>query len=232
MLKTLPPETSYPLCTVKEIPRQPEHCIQYAYVIEWPEHFQRGVDKDSPLDMQWICDHAQQRAAKFGIEGVNYKLTLGVIKNIIPAIASTNALVAAACVNECLKLLTGCNYRLKNVSYNYGQTRMNIQQHADMQEPDCLVCSKKSLKVFTVSKDQTLQQFIAHICDECKLSGPTLQHGNDVLCSRGFLGQNVKHKLELTWTQLKEQGYFDESWEISLLDNNVASELRIMIKIA
>jgi len=53
---------------------------------------------------------------------------MGVIKNIIPAIASTNALVSAACVNECIKILTGCNYRLKNVSYNHGQTRMNIQQ--------------------------------------------------------------------------------------------------------
>lgn len=27
LLTTLPPETSFPLCTVKEIPRQPEHCI-------------------------------------------------------------------------------------------------------------------------------------------------------------------------------------------------------------
>ena len=26
-LDTLPPETSYPLCTVKETPRLPEHCI-------------------------------------------------------------------------------------------------------------------------------------------------------------------------------------------------------------
>ncbi len=39
LLDTLPPATTYPLCTVKEIPRQPEHCIQYAYMIEWPEHF-------------------------------------------------------------------------------------------------------------------------------------------------------------------------------------------------
>lgn len=27
MLSTLPPETTVPLCTVKAIPRQPEHCI-------------------------------------------------------------------------------------------------------------------------------------------------------------------------------------------------------------
>lgn len=128
MMSTLPPETTYALCTVKEIPRQPEHCIQYVMMIEWPDNFERGMDKDSPIDMQWVCDKAKIRAEKYNIKGVDYKLTMGVTKNIIPAIASTNALVSALCVNECVKILTGCNYRLKNVSYAHGQTQMNVSQ--------------------------------------------------------------------------------------------------------
>lgn len=35
----LPPDNTYPLCTIKETPRLPEHCIQYAMILEWEKHF-------------------------------------------------------------------------------------------------------------------------------------------------------------------------------------------------
>lgn len=46
--------------------------------------------------------------------GVTYTHTQGVVKNIIPAIPSTNAVVAAVCTLETLKMATMCSPGMNN----------------------------------------------------------------------------------------------------------------------
>lgn len=51
-LPMMTPQKGVPMCTIAETPRIAEHCIEYAYIIEWPKTFERKVDTDSPEDMK------------------------------------------------------------------------------------------------------------------------------------------------------------------------------------
>ncbi len=80
-LDTMSESKTYNFCTITATPRIPEHCIAYAMLIEWDKVFPgKNYDTDSPVDMQWMYDCALKRALQFGIEGVTYNKTLGVVK--------------------------------------------------------------------------------------------------------------------------------------------------------
>lgn len=95
-------------------------------------------------------------------------MTMGVTKNIIPAIASTNALISAACVNECMKLLTGCNSRVDNYMQWLGQTRTSCFAVNYQREPDCNVCGSLVI-VREVKSTDLLKDFRAALIAEVAL---------------------------------------------------------------
>lgn len=108
-------QVTYPLCTIANTPRLPEHCVEYVKVIQWQENpFECAIDGDDPQHINWIYEKSNERAAQFGIQGLTYRLVQGVVKNIIPAVASTNAVIAAACATEAFKLASNCNATLNN----------------------------------------------------------------------------------------------------------------------
>lgn len=79
------PRKTYPLCTIQSTPRLPEHCIAWAFEIEWPAKFgkEKKLDKDDPEHISWLYNIALKRAQEFKIEGVTWSLTQGVVKNIV-----------------------------------------------------------------------------------------------------------------------------------------------------
>lgn len=70
-------------------------------------------------------------------------LTMGVAKNIIPAIASTNALVASVLTGEVLKLLTGCGPSLNNYFVYYGGVSIGSTTMTNMKKATCNACSMR-----------------------------------------------------------------------------------------
>ena len=68
-------------------------------------------------------------------------------KNIIPAIASTNALVAAACVQEALKLATFCGQTLNNYFMYMGASGCFTRSFDYKRNESCPVCGSKRIKV-------------------------------------------------------------------------------------
>ncbi|KAL9237609.1 hypothetical protein vseg_012136 [Gypsophila vaccaria] len=136
-----PPQVKFPLCTLAETPRTAAHCIEYAHLIKWDEvHKGKTFDPDNPEHMQWIYAEAVKRAELFGIPGVTYSLTQGVVKNIIPAIASTNAIISAACALETLKIATGCSKTLSNYLTFNGVEGLHTKVTEFAKDKDCLVC--------------------------------------------------------------------------------------------
>lgn len=157
------PRAAVPLCTLASIPRQPEHCIEWAKIIAWEEERKdETVDNDDPEHIQWLYQKALARAEHFGIAGVTYSSTQGVIKNIIPAIASTNAIIAGLCCNEALKIASSCNPYLNNYTMYSGDDGIYTYTFDHERKEDCPVCGNLARDV-EVSPSWTLSDLIEHL---------------------------------------------------------------------
>lgn len=159
-LDMLPKRTTFPICTIANTPRLPEHCIEWASVLEWPRvHPGKKLDTDNPDDIQWVLDTALTRAASFHIGGITWSLTQGVIKNIIPAIASTNAVIAAACTQEAFKIATSSAPYLNNYMMYAGNEGAYTYTFDYEKRDDCPVCGGES-RTLTVERTAPLAQVL------------------------------------------------------------------------
>lgn len=191
----------FALCTIAQTPRLPEHCIEYIYIVMWKENFNRPVDKDSYEDVNWICQEAQKRAQSYGIEGVNYSLTLGVLKNVIPAIASTNAIIAASTCLETIKLLSGCSKVLNTTFMYMGHEGVYADTSEYASRPDCPVCSVKVKKI-PVSSHTSLRDFINnYLKPQYNLIDPSVYSASKIvyITNPDHLREAHQYKLDLSF---------------------------------
>ncbi|KAL1412394.1 NEDD8 activating enzyme [Vanrija albida] len=174
----LTPPTAFPICTIANTPRLPEHCIEWASVLEWPRVFKdKKLDTDDPDHIEWLFQVASSRAAEFKIEGVTWALTQGVVKNIIPAIASTNAIIAASCCNEAFKIATSCAPFLDNYMMYVGNDSLYTFTFEHEKRPECPVCGGESISA-EVGKDWTLEKLVEWISlrQDLQITRPSFSH--------------------------------------------------------
>ncbi|GMH36338.1 hypothetical protein BSKO_04206 [Bryopsis sp. KO-2023] len=194
-----PPETKFPLCTLAETPRSPAHCIEYAHIVLWEEQ-RKGekFDADNEEHMKWMFTKATERASVYGIQGVTLQLTQGVVKNIIPAIASTNAIIAAACALEVFKVVSASSISMDNYMLYNGGDGVYTQTMSYEKDPECFVCS--SGIPFTTSRTTTLQQFIDSLMGDArfsdKLTAPSITCNGERLYVKGVFEKMTRPNLE------------------------------------
>mmetsp|Transcript_2605 Transcript_2605/g.9934 ORF Transcript_2605/g.9934 Transcript_2605/m.9934 type:complete len:404 (+) Transcript_2605:3011-4222(+) len=160
-------QKEFPMCTLAHTPRLPEHCIQYIVAKTWAETKGKpdiaddeNIDGDNSDHLKWIFDRASERAQQFGIRGVTYRLTQGVVKGIIPAIASTNAIIASACTNEALKIATAMADTMKNYMTYHGGEGIHTHTYEPEKLPTCAECgAKEEVPRYTVHPQMTLSGF-------------------------------------------------------------------------
>jgi ubiquitin-activating enzyme E1 C len=211
------PRAAVPLCTLATIPRQPQHCIEWAHIIAWEEERKDLVlDTDDPEHITWLYQKAAQRAREFDIAGVTYSMTQGVVKNIIPAIASTNAIVAASCCNEAFKLATNSNPFLgfpgtDNYMMYTGDESVYTYTFEHQKKDDCPVCGSGAVaRPIQVNPNATLQEFVDSLAErpEAQLKKPSIRTGTASLYVQSLadLERQTRHNLERKMGDLVEEG--------------------------
>lgn len=230
-LDTMSESKVYNFCTITHTPRIPEHCIAYAFLILWEKEFpDRNYDTDSPEDMTWIYEKALERAKTYGIEGVTYSKTLGVVKNIIPNIASTNALIAAACSHEFFKIISYIAPTVDNYMMYMGKNSINCSAIKFEPKHDCIICQNKPTPM-ELSLDKTVEALLEELEATLKVSKITLicESGQYLFASQPeALFETHKHKLKKTLKELIEEKILKEKEKLVVFSKGLNKEIFIL----
>jgi ubiquitin-activating enzyme E1 C len=117
--------------------------------------------------ISWVYEKALERSRDYGIEGVTYQLTQGVVKNIIPAIASTNAIIAGICTLETLKIISMCSTGLDNMLMYVGTDSVYTLAARYEKDGTC-VCCAPPVEMMAACSD-TLEALVSRVMDKLSI---------------------------------------------------------------
>ena len=151
-------------------------------------------DKDDDDTLDFVTATANLRAEIFGIEPKSKFDTKQMAGNIIPAIATTNAMIAGLCVLQAFKVLKEDYARVKMIYLDRGNMSATAY---DPPNPDCVICSMAMARLRVDPGRATLKDLVQEVLqtklaysDELSImSGEGLVYDPD-------LEDNLEKKLE------------------------------------
>jgi ubiquitin-like 1-activating enzyme E1 B len=122
-------------------------------------------DKDEDLHLDFVVAAANLRAGQFDIPRQSKWTVKSEAGNIIPAIATTNAVVGGMIVTEAIKVLAGKSSDLKQTFvYKQPQRKMYLlATEVDQKNPNCYVCSETYISLKVDTEKTSLRFFIDEI---------------------------------------------------------------------
>ena len=150
------------------------------------------------------------------------------VKNIIPAIASTNAIIAAACVLEAFKFATTAAPYLNNYMMFTGNDSVYTYTFEHEKRPDCPVCGGEA-RTLTFSKDETVEALMEQLGEmaDLQIKKPSLALRGKPLYFQApvQLEEATRPNLEKKLSEVCEEGD-----EITVTDARLPFTLAIIVK--
>ncbi|CAH0476349.1 unnamed protein product [Peronospora belbahrii] len=164
-------------------------------------------DKDDAIAMEFVAAAANLRASVFSISMESLYSCKGIAGNIIPAIATTNAIVAGFQVLEAFRILQAakpvgeaCMYTHCNRSWNC--RGVLIQPSAlEKPNPQCYVCSKHTVELAVDTNRMLLRDLVDQVLKKkLGVNEPTISIGANTIYEEGedaetSLAVNLEKKL-------------------------------------
>jgi ubiquitin-like 1-activating enzyme E1 B len=159
-------------------------------------------DKENNDIINFIFAATNLRAYSFYIE-LNTRFKIKEIAgNIVPAIASTNAIVASLQTIEAIKVLANRKEILKNLHYNKTKEIKSTTAIKEMKNEECIVCSKRENYVYLKMNPEyyNLRKFVEFICkQELKVKSPILWLDKDIIYDENDEEQDCLEKCVSEW---------------------------------
>lgn len=131
-----------PLCTLAGTPRTREHCLGWALSLAWPKRYPFEFDPADPHHLVLLTSIVQAQAQEKGIAGADAQFVETSVRQLVPAVVSTCALIAGVAVLVGLASVTAASLDLKTDNYWFynGVEGAFLQSHSLHLDPDCLIC--------------------------------------------------------------------------------------------